>query len=215
MSLAIVKHRTSRRGHLGHLHISSIDPEGKNITILIHPPPTNEEIKLEIPFDPPVKSPYEVRPRLLAWRDLAYSHFDVPRNPVITYYSFPSPLPWLIPLLLALSALFFALLGRGDHADWFREKIEVYLGKYAVKISAVFALVTHIGESIWMSYLCRRHRIPRSATVKWIITVLSVGVAGITEFFECVEFERIRHIYARTDVGPLPPRVCATKSKTI
>jgi hypothetical protein len=47
-----------------------------------------------------------------------------------------------------------------------------------------------------------------------------VGIAGLNEFWDCstfhtchlinadnvVEYEKIRHIYSRTDVGRLPPR---------
>lgn len=66
--------------------------------------------------------------------------------------------------------------------------------------------------------------------MKWLVTIVVVGIAGLNEFWDCskflksfqwikltstVEYEKIRHIYSRTDVGRLPPRSAAgQKSKT-
>ena len=65
-----------------------------------------------------------------------------PKNPAITYYSYPSPFPWLLPILVGLVLLFFAMLGKGQLADWWRGQIEDYLGPYAVRTAALFALIT-------------------------------------------------------------------------
>ena len=53
-----------------------------------------------------------------------------------------------------------------------------------------------------------------------MLTIMVVGIAGLNELWDCsmshphhstntdhaVEYEKIRHIYSRTDVGRLPPR---------
>jgi hypothetical protein len=75
--LAIVRHRTSHLGHLGDIHIISLSPTGQSLTLLIHPPPNCDSLQLELPFDPPIKDPYLVRPRLYKWRDQALAHFSV------------------------------------------------------------------------------------------------------------------------------------------
>ena len=76
---AIVKYRTSYPGQLGVLHILSVSPFGEKLTVVLHPPPSNEPIKLDLPFDPPMKDPYAVRRTLYQWRDEANRHFSVVR----------------------------------------------------------------------------------------------------------------------------------------
>ena len=64
---------------------------------------------------------------------------------------------------------------------------------------------------------------PTTNQWKWIVTTMIVGFASVDEYNACgmsptclnshqltdglVEYERISHIYAQTDVGPLPPRL--------
>jgi len=74
---AILKHKFKISGNLGYLHIAQIDPQGKHILVLYHPPPSNEEVELKIPLDPPVKSLFEIRPRLAEWKRDAFQHFQV------------------------------------------------------------------------------------------------------------------------------------------
>lgn len=79
-NVAIVKHRTHQRGHLGYLYITSINVPD-SITIAIHPPSSNDEQSLDLKFDPPVENAFEVRTRLFEWRDKAFEHFDVVTSP--------------------------------------------------------------------------------------------------------------------------------------
>lgn len=74
--VAIVKHRTHKRGQLGDLYITSFSLPN-TVNIAIHPPPSKEERDIELTFDPPVKDAYEVRERMFEWRDKAFEHFDV------------------------------------------------------------------------------------------------------------------------------------------
>jgi hypothetical protein len=76
--VAIVKHRTHQRGQLGYLYITGFNlPD--SVTVAIHPPPSNDEVSLELKFDPPVEDAFEVRERMFEWRDKAFEHFDVVR----------------------------------------------------------------------------------------------------------------------------------------
>ncbi|CAD6579587.1 MAG: hypothetical protein TREMPRED_002525 [Tremellales sp. Tagirdzhanova-0007] len=117
---AIVKYRTSYPGQLGVLHILSVSPFGEKLTVVLHPPPSNEPIKLDLPFDPPMKDPYAVRRTLYQWRDEANRHFSVPEIPRVDYYSRPALFPYALPLFLSLIVLAYANFGRGVFADLFR-----------------------------------------------------------------------------------------------
>lgn len=74
---AILKHKFGLKGHLGYLHIAQIDPQGKHILVLYHPPPSGDEVEFKIPLDPPVKTLFEIRPRMHEWRYAAFQHFQV------------------------------------------------------------------------------------------------------------------------------------------
>ena len=74
---AILKHKFGVKGHLGYLHIAQIDPQGKHILVLYHPPPSGDEVEFKIPLDPPVKTLFEIRPRMHEWRYAAFQHFQV------------------------------------------------------------------------------------------------------------------------------------------
>lgn len=74
---AILKHKFNIPGNLGWLHIAQVDPEGRFILMFYHPPPSGKEVRFEIPLDPPVKSVFEIKPRLNAWRAEALQHYKV------------------------------------------------------------------------------------------------------------------------------------------
>ena len=75
--VAILKHKFNIPGNLGYLHIAQIDPQGKYILMLYHPPPKGEEVEFKIPLDPPVKSLFEIRPRMAEWKYNAFQHYQV------------------------------------------------------------------------------------------------------------------------------------------
>ena len=72
-----MKHRTDIKGHLGHLHIASIDPEGTHILLFCHPPPIHDILKVEVKLEPALKSPWELKPTLERWEVLAKKHFEI------------------------------------------------------------------------------------------------------------------------------------------
>jgi hypothetical protein len=80
---AIVKHRTKTPGHLGHLHVAAYDPAGKHVLIIYHPPPLHPDIRLEVPFNPIVKSTAEVRPRMMQWGEMAINHYNIVRSDLV------------------------------------------------------------------------------------------------------------------------------------
>lgn len=88
---AIVKHRTQTKGHLGDIYIQDFDPKGHYITLVTRPPPKGEDVEVQLHFNPPLGSIFEVRPRLYYWRDEALKHFKVV---CISFSDF-----WFIPLL--------------------------------------------------------------------------------------------------------------------
>ena len=66
--------------------------------------------------------------------------------------------------------------------------------------------------------------------VRWILTTVALGYPSINEFWESgrsflsqirqtlkivVEYEKIRHIYAQTDVGQLPPKIASRPGGSI
>jgi len=207
---AIVKHRTSIKGHLGYLFIASVDPNGKFVTVFYHPPPNHEQQKLDLEVDPPLKNPYALRPRLMQYRDEGMRRFGVPAAPQITYYSPPSLFPFAVPFVLGLMLQFYALFAPGPSADWLRYIIADYFGKHMLLASAIFAGVLHLAvEPAFMFWTLRKHKVPYQPAVKWMLTVVAVGYAAINELWNCVEYEKLRLIYAQTDVGQLPPKVRA------
>lgn len=72
-----MKQRTQEKGHLGDLYIQIVDPDGKYIQIALRPPPSRKEKVIKIPFDPPLESMYDLRPRLWHWRDMAKAKFNI------------------------------------------------------------------------------------------------------------------------------------------
>jgi hypothetical protein len=81
--MAIVKSRLpddpKTQGHLGDLYIMDVDKEGAYLRIALRPPPSGEEVEVKIPFDPPVKSGWDVRPRLFAWRAEVQRKYNIVR----------------------------------------------------------------------------------------------------------------------------------------
>ena len=63
----IVKLRAKTPGNLGHLHVSIVEPTGTHMTVIYHPPPNHEDTEVQVPFDPPLKSIYEVKPLFRKW----------------------------------------------------------------------------------------------------------------------------------------------------
>lgn len=71
-----------------------------------------------------------------------------PSHPRITYFSPPSLFPCTVPLILALSVLFFALFGRGHLADSFRTKIAEFGGRGLLPCATAFAgLIVSLQEA--------------------------------------------------------------------
>ncbi|KAL7420129.1 hypothetical protein Q5752_005095 [Cryptotrichosporon argae] len=209
MLTAIVKHRTSTRGHLGDVLIQSFDPEGKFATLELRPPPAwSTPVTLELPFDPPLTSAWHVRPTLKRWRDEAYAKYNVPATPPLTYYSSPTLLPLALPALVGLAVLAFALYGTGETARAFRAWVDGTLGNLALPAAKWTAIAFHLVlEPIYMLVLTARHGTPSAVRAQWVLTVVLVGFAGITEFWDCLQYERIRHIYKQTDVGDIGHRL--------
>ena len=61
----------------GKLPHTLYDPEGKFILLFYHPPPEGKEVRFEIPLNPPVKTVFEIKPRLNAWRAEALQEYKV------------------------------------------------------------------------------------------------------------------------------------------
>ncbi|GFZ42381.1 hypothetical protein JCM24511_00096 [Saitozyma sp. JCM 24511] len=214
---AIIKHRTSFAGQTGPLHITTFDPQGAFVNILVHAPQPDGSVKeemIKLDIEPAIQSPFEARGRMYHWRDMAFRKFGVPTVPPIKYYSPPSPFPYALPLTLAIAALLFALLGKGYYADLFRAKIESVFGKYMVAGATIFMVITHIMEVGYMIYQCRKHSVPLVPSIKWVLTSAAIGIGGVNEFWESVQYERLRVIYAKTDVGEIPPRIQTAEAKT-
>ena len=76
---AIAKQRTSIKGRLGYLFITSVDPQGTHVKLLYHPPPTDEAKELQLEFDPPLKSPWDFEPRMATWGAEAKKHYQIVR----------------------------------------------------------------------------------------------------------------------------------------
>ncbi|ORX35331.1 hypothetical protein BD324DRAFT_652465 [Kockovaella imperatae] len=207
-NLTIVLKKTSERGNLGHLFITTVDPQGHYVSLLVHPPPEHESREVRIQFDPPLKSPWEVKAIFEQWEAEAKRNFKIPDNLPINYYSPPPLFPMTVPVIIGLSALIFADMGRGHYAEMFRAWIVRVFGKYMIRGAEIFAAFMHLlSEPVWMLVLLRRHQTPWSEGWKWVLTVMLLGAAGVSEFNDCVEYERLSYIYSQTEVGPLPPRL--------
>ncbi|ORY22699.1 hypothetical protein BCR39DRAFT_583976 [Naematelia encephala] len=205
---AIVKYRLKTPGNLGDIFIESFDPQGHHIVLLTHPLPSREPVKLLLPFHQPITSPYEVRPWLYTWRDQALKHFNVPERPVVDYYSPPSPFPFAVPGVLGLLALLFALVGPGPYAVQWRNFLDARLGKKGIPAITYFVVFMHfIFWPIFMFWTLRKHKVPLEPGIKWMITATVLGIGCGTEFWETVQYERLRHVYRQTDVGEIEPRV--------
>lgn len=64
-----------------------------------------------------------------------------PQRPVIPYYVFPPLFPYLAPILVGMSALLFAVLGRGQYADQWRSWIIRTFGKGMIPGATWFMIV--------------------------------------------------------------------------
>lgn len=80
LTAAIVKQRTQEKGHLGDLYIQLVDPQGQFLQVALRPPPTREEKVIKIPFNPPLQSMLDARPRLWHWRDQARAKYNIVRG---------------------------------------------------------------------------------------------------------------------------------------
>ncbi|RSH94859.1 hypothetical protein EHS25_004665 [Saitozyma podzolica] len=193
---AIIKHRTSFAGETGALHITTFDPQGAFVNILVHPPQPDGSVKeemIKLDIEPAIQSPFEARGRMYHWRDTAFRKFGVVTQSPADHILLPAlSLPLRPPLTLAIAALLFALLGKGYYADLFRAKIESMFGKYMVAGATIFMVIT----------------------IKWVLTSAAIGIGGVNEFWESVQYERLRVIYAKTDVGEIPPRIQTAVAKT-
>lgn len=79
-SLAIIKHRTSFAGQTGPLHITTFDPQGAFVNILVHAPQPDGSVKeemIKLDIEPAIQSPFEARGRMYHWRDMAFRKFGV------------------------------------------------------------------------------------------------------------------------------------------
>lgn len=234
---AIVKSkRPDLKGELGWLHVGRLDDFGKYLQVQIHPPPTHEEKEVQIPLDPPITNPYDIRPRLYKFRAEAFNlyrivssagmastsprrhkltHTPQPTNVPIDYYTAPAWFPFTAPALIGMAALFFAQWGTGHYADLFREKIEYYLGPHMIKFALGIVVFFHLAfEPAYMFWLTGKHKVPFGPRVKWILTNMTIGFGAINEFHECVTYERLRLVYKQTDVGDIGPRKKGTEEVT-
>ncbi|CAK9785314.1 hypothetical protein CC85DRAFT_288823 [Cutaneotrichosporon oleaginosum] len=217
---AIVKSRLPddprTKGHLGDLYIMDVDTDGHWVRLALRPPPTREEVEVKIPFDPPVKTGWDVRPRLFAWRAEARRKYNIPEHPTVDYFKRPPMFPFTLPLggsLLVLLVLFFGE-GKSQLIDDARQWIGERAGFSTITICTWFAAFMHLlAEPALMIWMTGRHRVPLGPRLKWLAWNVAIGWGAIDEFFECTLYEKVRHVYKQTDVGDIGPNVKDAVSK--
>ncbi|KAI9632882.1 uncharacterized protein MKK02DRAFT_30608 [Dioszegia hungarica] len=207
MLTAILKHRTDFKGHPGDLYILPIPKTLDKIIIQAQPPRSRKPVEVEIKFDPPMEDLTDFRPRILAWRDEAFKHYKIQGKPKIGYYSEPDLFPFTLPIIVGLAALGFALYGKGDYADKFRFWINNFFGPGMLPAAKWLVIVSHSVETVYMAWAMTQHSVPLFSSILWVFSTALLGWATISEFWESIQYERLRHILRQTDVGDIPPRV--------
>ncbi|GMK59795.1 hypothetical protein CspeluHIS016_0900120 [Cutaneotrichosporon spelunceum] len=198
------------KGHLGDLYIMDVDKDGTYFRVCLRPPPTREEVEVKIPLDPPVKTGFDVRPRLFAMREQVRNKYKIPSHPKIDYFKTPPMFPFTLPLFSALMFLLVLYFGEGKNEliDQARQWIGERAGFSTITLATYFSAVMHLlAEPALMIWMTGRHGVPIGPRLKWLAWNVAVGWGAIDEFFECTLYEKVRHVYKQTDVGDVGPYV--------
>ncbi|QRV95609.1 hypothetical protein RhiJN_23627 [Ceratobasidium sp. AG-Ba] len=185
--VAYVKYFGERKGNVTSARMTAID--GKSMSLEFVEDGTTQTIRLLI--EPPLEIYDEVKPRLIAMREEALEGLGMDAQPVIKEYRLPDA-RLALPVVGLLSLLIYTTFAASPSIG--AQIRSAVGGMPTLKAIWGFVFVTHLGESVYMAGLCKRHKTGVPLGSLWVLSVAACGFPFWIKFRQIVQQARIASI---------------------
>jgi len=163
--------------------MTSIDSKAMTLAYTIKG--SDAKTTVQVPFDPPLLGYEEVKPRLMSMKVDAEVDLGMAKNPIIT--QFEVPLRNMMPVLTLQILQAWTTWSHASYAESLRQ----FLGWQMIIFSWVILVTFHVGESVYILYLCSKHKTPFSTKLLWFISTFLFGYPFIIRYLGFVKEARI------------------------
>ncbi|TFK90725.1 hypothetical protein K466DRAFT_660613 [Polyporus arcularius HHB13444] len=175
--------------------MTRIDTKGMTLTYQVKGSTDTKEVRIE--FDPPLLGYEEVKPRLMDMKAEAEEELGMTRAPQITSFRYS---PKFMTTIIAMSFLVYCTLARSlassEYAPIFTagNLILSYLPSWSLQFSWGMVSVAHGLESLYVLYLCKKHRTGVVVGAQYVLATLLLGFPVIGDLRKQVQDARIDSI---------------------
>ena len=187
--VAYVKYFGQVKGDVTSARMTAIDSKSMTLAYVVDGKTETTRLLIE----PPIEVYDEVKPRLIAMREEALEGVGMTEQPVVSVYRVPKIALTTLGLMAGLVYTTFA--GSPSLGAQLRSAVG---GAPVIKAIWGFVAVTHIGESVYMAALCKRHKTGVPLGSLWVLSVVALGFPFWLEFRRIVQQERIASIRKST-----------------
>lgn len=167
--------------------MASIDSKGMKISYIVQG--IREEKEIHIPFEPPLSSEEDIRPRLIQLKKAAEEELNISPVPTVQTFRLPAA---VIPICFMILQLYMTTIAPDDSwYGWLRDAVG---GWRTIKFLWIFTVTAHIGEALYAALLCRRFNTSFGIGAAWTFGVLCVGAPVWIELKRLARLSRIEAI---------------------
>ncbi|KAI0738226.1 hypothetical protein C8Q80DRAFT_1113877 [Daedaleopsis nitida] len=173
------------------------DGRVQGMTLTYQTKGSSETKECRVVFDPPLAGYEEVKPRLMSMKGEAEEELGMIPAPQITSFRWSSK---FITTIVAMSFLVYSTLAPSMAATEYAPIFEPgniilsYLPSWSLKFSWGMVTVFHGLESLYVLYLCRRHRTGLVVGAQYVLSTLLLGFPVISDLRAQVHEARIDSI---------------------
>ncbi|KAI0697233.1 hypothetical protein C8T65DRAFT_698209 [Cerioporus squamosus] len=175
--------------------MTAIDTKGMTLTYQVKGSTETKEVRVE--FDPPLLGYEEVKPRLMGMKAEAEEELGMTRAPQINSFRYS---PKFMTTIVAMTFLVYCTLARplasSEYASFFApgNLILSYLPSWSLQFSWGMVAFFHGFESLYVLYLCKKHRTGLVVGAQYVLATLLLGFPVISDMRKQVQDARIDSI---------------------
>ncbi|RPD53922.1 hypothetical protein L226DRAFT_554795 [Lentinus tigrinus ALCF2SS1-7] len=175
--------------------MTAIDTKGMTLTYQTKGSTETKEVRVE--FEPPLLGYEEVKPRLMGMKAEAEEELGMTRAPQITSFRYS---PKFMTTIVAMTFLTYCTLAQSlassEYAPFFvpGNTILSYLPSWSLQFSWGMVAFCHGFESLYVLYLCKKHRTGFFVGAQYVLAALMLGFPVISDMRKQVQDARIDSI---------------------
>ncbi|KAI0044564.1 hypothetical protein FA95DRAFT_1597317 [Auriscalpium vulgare] len=188
--VAYVKYFGKIKEHVVSAKMTTIDSKGMDLSYQTKGSAPGQ-LSVRVPFDPPLLGYDEVKPRLLGMTADANEALGMAKSPQVTTFHLPFAIWQTAALLTLLCYVSFA--PKHDPSPlWTPAR---FLAQpILLNLSWGFVALAHSGEALWTVRLARKHRMPLTVAVSYVLTVFVFGYPVLFDLRRRIQTARIDSI---------------------